>query len=206
MPSTESSPDGGNPATPFKLTDDEVHDLGGGQLVQRDRFATEDEVQRWSDGIATTDASFTRAGTGSTRRVAAAVREDRTAWQVDLPAVFPGLRERFETVRDELNTAAWLGLGAFDVQLAIHGIGSHYSPHRDALRGQTQRRVTAILYLNSDWAPTDGGCLRIHTSEGTRDVEPRGGRLVVFLSHSVLHEVRPTRAVRHAATAWFRGR
>jgi len=41
--------------------------------------------------------------------------------------------------------------------------------------------------------------------DGPRDIEPVGGRLVVFLSDRVEHEVLPTSATRRAATAWFRG-
>jgi SM-20-related protein len=115
------------------------------------------------------------------------------------------MRERFVEVSTELNAAAWMGLSGFSIQLAAFQPGGHYQPHRDALRGDTARRVTAILYLNEEWKAGDGGCLRVHTTGKPRDIEPRGGRLVVFLSDRVLHEVLPGRAVRHAATAWFRG-
>eukprot|EP00966_Prymnesium_polylepis_P084223 1949432-Prymnesium_polylepis.1 len=50
-------------------------------------------------------------------------------------------------------------------------------------------RRSYLLYLNEDWCPADGGCLRIFTDGGLEqapagappsfvDVEPRGGTLV----------------------------
>ncbi len=191
--------------TPLHLTDDEVRRLGDGDLLQRDAFASAAEVRGWSAGITLSDAAFTFAGVGKHGLQGSGVRTDRTAWESDLPGVFPGMRERFADVRTELNQAAWTGLAAFTVQLATYAAGGHYHPHRDALQGDDARRITAILYLNAHWRPRDGGCLRIHPDSGTKDVERRGGRLVIFRAGRLLHEVLPSHATRHAATAWFRG-
>lgn len=191
--------------TPFLLTDTHVRHLGEGALLQVDGFATEDEVEDWSETIARSQADFTQAGTGAGRVRNTDVRTDRTAWEADLPGRFHGMRERFVEVRTELNAAAWMGLDAFAIQLAVFEPGGHYQAHRDALRADAARRVTAILYLNPRWCPADGGCLRVHGTDAPRDIEPQGGRLVVFLSDRVLHEVLPARVVRQAATAWFRG-
>lgn len=195
------------PRVPFSLTEAEVTTFGEGGVVQREAFASLSEVSSWSNAIRDGDAAFTSAGTGESRHRSTAVRADRTAWDGDVPGGLPGLRQRFGEVQEALHTTAWMGRMAFDIQLAIHGPGSHYSPHRDALRGRPGRRVTAILYLNAAWRTADGGCLRIHAPSGeTYDVEPHGGRLVLFLSEQVLHEVILTHATRHAATAWFRTR
>merc|ERR1711862_1017408 len=46
------------------------------------------------------------------------------------------------------------------------GGGTGYARHRDALpeHGEVgkRRRITAIYYLNPEWTPTDGGCLRAY--------------------------------------------
>ena len=60
------------------------------------------------------------------------------------------------------------------------------------------RAYTAILYLNDSWHPDHGGCLRLHVdNDGTGhrhvDVEPLAGRLVVFSSKDIPHEVLPMR-------------
>jgi Rps23 Pro-64 3,4-dihydroxylase Tpa1-like proline 4-hydroxylase len=78
------------------------------------------------------------------------------------------------------------------------------------------REYTAILYLNpTDWCPQrDGGTLRIFTgcadednegtsAESTEEVVPVGGRLVVFDSRMIVHEVLPATRTRLAMTAWM---
>ena len=79
------------------------------------------------------------------------------------------------------------------------------------------RSVTCILYLNPGlpvWDKSeDGGCLRIHnnlnnrvdgdTTESYTDIVPHGGRLLIFDSKTIEHEVRPTSRLRSAATIWF---
>ncbi len=191
--------------TPFQLTEPRVRALGEGLALQVQGFATPEEVHLWSADITESSAAFTQGRTGAGLHRDTAVRGDRRAWASDLPEHFSGLRARFEEVSQELNREAWLGLGGFSIQLAIFEPGARYQAHRDALRGDPGRRVTAILYLNPAWERADGGSLRIHHRASTQDIAPRGGRLVVFLSDRVLHEVLPGHAQRHAATAWFRG-
>ena len=112
-----------------------------------------------------------------------------------------------------------------------------YLPHRDGLplsvvprwslrslekSGTAAREVTALLYLNAPGAFRDastGGELTLHL--GTDDADktghtassrvpilPVGGRLVLFDSRRLLHEVRPHTAPtdRLALTCWIGGR
>ena len=55
-----------------------------------------------------------------------------------------------------------------------------------------------------DWdAARDGGCLRVHHSgDGARDIAPTLGRIVLFESRAVWHEVLPATRPRRAATIW----
>ena len=96
-------------------------------------------------------------------------------------------------------------------QLAVYPDGAAYSRHRDAFPDdgteEEQRRVTAVVYLNPEWLPSAGGVLRAFlppaAGGGSRDVEPRGGRLLLFLSGAVDHEVLPACGQeRVAISAW----
>eukprot|EP00929_Paragymnodinium_shiwhaense_P088271 TRINITY_DN48560_c0_g1_i1.p1 TRINITY_DN48560_c0_g1~~TRINITY_DN48560_c0_g1_i1.p1 ORF type:complete len:470 (-),score=52.16 TRINITY_DN48560_c0_g1_i1:169-1443(-) len=115
------------------------------------------------------------------------------------------------------------------VQLAVYSgdSGARYSAHRDGaeegsadadMQAYSLRVVTAILYLNDTSSPWDkkthGGCLRCYmgadksdkvgtTATEIVDIEPVGGRLVLFSSQAILHEVMPTHRDRFAATVWF---
>jgi SM-20-related protein len=69
--------------------------------------------------------------------------------------------------------------------------------------------VSIILYLNDSWKEADGGQLRLYLpqddgTERVEDVLPIGGRLVVFLSAEVPHEVLPTHKPRLSITGWLR--
>jgi hypothetical protein len=90
----------------------------------------------------------------------------------------------------------------------------YYEKHRDAFPddgsnedGEAQRRLTTICYVNHAWKQGDGGQLRIweRKSDGrqNKDIDPIGGRLVVFLSGAVDHQVMATHKDRVAITAWY---
>ena len=116
------------------------------------------------------------------------------------------------------------------VQVAVYeptGTGGFYVKHTDGgeeggnavdllmsvglleyLRSASCRRrtVTTILYLNGGegWVPNDGGYLRLYLTDGeVLDVAPVGGRLILFDSKMLAHEVLPTKRRRTAATVWF---
>lgn len=140
------------------------------------------------------------------------IRSDRTGWLEDTAAApIAVLLGAFDGLRVALNEHAWLGLRRTEVQLACYpGRGARYARHRDAFVGGEGRRVTAIVYLNPAWTPDDGGQLRMYLSgteagraETSVDIEPIGGRCLVFLSETVEHEVLPAWAPRFAVTAWY---
>lgn len=147
------------------------------------------------------------AGTGRKRHADPTIRGDAIGWLSDqaASATRTALLDHFEAWRGELNREAWLGLRRFEVQLSCYPAGgARYDRHRDALPGGKNRILTAILYLNRDWVPAQGGTLRAWTPDGVVEVSPEGGRLVLFLSERVPHEVLPVWGARYAATGWYR--
>lgn len=89
------------------------------------------------------------------------------------------------------------------------------------------RSFTCILYLNDGWEVPDEGCLRLFKPSAVSvpetgvdtievdvdgllssseddyvDIEPVGGRLVIFDSKRILHAVLPSYAERWAITGW----
>jgi len=60
------------------------------------------------------------------------------------------------------------------------------------------------MYLNSDWRAEDGGALRLALPDGGhRDILPSAGRLVLFQSRLLWHEVLPAHEMRWALSAWI---
>lgn len=125
----------------------------------------------------------------------------------------------------ELEPSRRLLVPKYCMAACYDGDGAFYVPHRDNLprdhpEGANEREVTAILYLVDDepsWeGGRDGGCLRCfvgaerededgHSAQEVRDVEPQLGRLVLFNSRQLLHEVRPTNRRRMAVSIWILG-
>lgn len=85
------------------------------------------------------------------------------------------------------------------------GQGAHFERHLDNSPATPDARVvTAVVYLNPDWSPADGGVLRLYPLAGpAEDVEPTLGALALFWSHRVEHEVLPARTPRYALSLWM---
>jgi SM-20-related protein len=147
------------------------------------------------------------AGLGLERR--AEIRGDSIAWltRAEFPAETELLR-MLEELRQALNREAFLGVAGLELHYAQYPPGAGYARHVDQPFGRDQRRVSVVLYLNEEWNTSDGGALRIDETGGERcrEIDPRGGRLVLFLSESRVHEVLPTRRSRLSLTGWFRAR
>jgi SM-20-related protein len=117
---------------------------------------------------------------------------------------------RMEQLRAGFNQHFFMGLFEFETHFAIYPPGGVYHKHLDQFKGQHERQISAILYLNQDWQKDDGGKLRLYlngtTDDTHMDIMPVGGRLVLFLSAKFLHEVLPAKRERISLTGWFRTR
>lgn len=187
------------------MTNVETEALGTAGWFSREGFPAAAEAA----GVAAarvTAGLFTPAGVSRGHQRDEAIRSDALHWVDRQDASLAPLFTAFEALRVELNEGAWLGLARFELQLAHYPAGgARYVRHRDAFEGEDNRRLTAIVYLNPAWVPEHGGQLLLHV-EPPVQIEPRLGRLVIFLSEKVEHEVLPAWAPRLAATAWYYGR
>jgi SM-20-related protein len=147
-------------------------------------------------------------GRGDHARLAPEVRGDFISWlQQPSRDAEHSLLEKFELLRTSLNRALMTGLEDFEGHFAVYPPGASYARHFDRLAGSDLRAISAVLYLNQDWHPEDGGQLRLYLGGGrSEDVLPQGGRLVAFLSDRFEHEVLPARRERMSFTGWFRRR
>lgn len=106
-----------------------------------------------------------------------------------------------------LNRRLFLGLFSFESHYAHYAPGNFYKRHLDAFRGQANRVLSLVVYLNPGWATSDGGELVLYRDE--RDatglkVVPLLGTVVVFLSEEFPHEVLPAIRDRYSIAGWFR--
>lgn len=149
-----------------------------------------------------------RIGTGPALQRRADIRGDSICW-LEQP-LFAAERElllKLNETRRALNRALYLGLDELEQHYACYPAGSRYERHVDQPRGRGARRLSSVLYLNEHWRETDGGLLRCIADDGvSRDIEPKGGRLVLFLTEGREHEVLPAARERLSVTGWFLGR
>ncbi|CAJ1337808.1 unnamed protein product [Effrenium voratum] len=73
------------------------------------------------------------------------------------------------------------------------------------------RKVTVLLYCNHGWSSAVGGELRVWEpfDQGRgcgRKIEPLAGRMVVFMSEEIWHEVLESHGDRYALTLWIHDR
>lgn len=147
-------------------------------------------------------------GRGQGQDVREGIRGDRILW------LEPGQSEAcdqyltlMDSLREALNRDFYLGLEDFECHFALYPPGSFYRKHLDRFRDDDRRTVSAIIYLNEQWQPEDGGQLRMFLNDdSTLDAQPEGGSLVVFMSADLPHEVLPASRERLSVTGWFRRR
>ncbi|GAC16228.1 2OG-Fe(II) oxygenase [Aliiglaciecola lipolytica] len=106
-----------------------------------------------------------------------------------------------------LNSRLFLGLFSFESHFSHYAPGTYYKRHRDAFKGEAQRVLSVVTYLNSGWGNDDGGELVLFNddsdTEGTK-VVPLMGTVVVFLSEDFPHEVLPAQRDRYSIAGWYR--
>jgi SM-20-related protein len=152
---------------------------------------------------------YRRAGVGRSgqRRRNPFVRRDEVSWiEGDGEAESQWLRW-LDALRAYLNRELMLGLAEVESHFAHYPPGGFYRRHLDAFRGEANRVVSVVAYLNPEWLPADGGELVLYgTDAEIGRFPPLLGTLAVYLSERFPHEVLPTRRDRYSIAGWFRHR
>lgn len=205
------------------LTRERVHTLEADGLVVIDGALSAAEVAAARAEVQRLDAA------GQLEEVEcqskARIRNDRIGWltqqsERELPALclvarlLRGLPAEVE--RHASDAAPWGALRVpRTVMAAVYGgspaAPTYYCKHYDGGGKGNPRKLTAICYLNDGWdVERDGGALRAYLPSARAtgayvDVVPQAGRVLLFDSVTVEHEVRPTFATRCAVTLWVSG-
>ncbi len=112
--------------------------------------------------------------------------------------------ERIGQFMRYLNTTCYTGLRSFEFHYALYPVGAFYRRHLDRFSDDDSRQYSVVCYLNQNWKPAMGGELVIYLEGETVSVLPQAGRLVVFRSGELEHEVRPARQPRLSITGWLK--
>lgn len=166
---------------------------------------------------------FVPATVGKARRHRPDIRSDEICWllpecapALTSPTAFiaptvdpflaqPGLfalRALLEVIRCRMSQDAFVFLDETEMLASHFRPGASYVPHVDRFRGTTDRVFTFVYFLNLNWIETDGGKLHL-MGEGEQLIAPIHGRLALFHTPDLLHEVTVTSVDRFAVTGWL---
>ncbi|MFN3235884.1 MAG: 2OG-Fe(II) oxygenase [Pseudomonadales bacterium] len=135
------------------------------------------------------------------------VRKNSVHWLNEADATVQTWFAWIEQLRQTLNRHLFLGLDSFESHLALYQPGNFYRRHTDAFRGERNRVVSLVAYLNEGWQPDQGGELVLYPDNlAPIKVTPEIGTVVLFLSEEIPHEVLTTQRTRFGVAGWFRVR
>jgi len=155
------------------------------------------------------ETEFKRAGVGRQQdfQLNRFVRSDHICWLNGETPASRAFLAWIETLRQALNRRLLLGLFDYECHYARYPKGAFYKTHRDAFKGQANRVLSTVLYLNPQWGPADGGELELFDDSGEQrlaSIAPEYGKLVVFLSEEFPHQVLAAQRERYSIAGWFR--
>lgn len=192
--------------------DDLIDGLRADGIAVRDGFLSASQVKALIDCAAARrgrgEFAHARIGAGRSLQRRADIRGDSICWLEEplLPAE-QSLLASLEATGRGLNRGLYLGLHEIELHYACYPAGTGYARHIDQPQGHAARRLSSIVYLTEDWCEADGGLLRCAADGGGfREIKPRAGRLVLFLTEGREHEVLRTSRERLSITGWYLGR
>lgn len=155
------------------------------------------------------EAKFSTAGVGRGDNFIRSgfVRTDEISWIMGDSKAGSDWLSWASLLQKYLNEKLLLGLFSFESHFAHYSAGDYYKRHSDAFKGEANRVLSLVLYLNNGWTAADGGELVLYQNDLDFDgikVTPLLGTLVVFLSEEFPHEVLAASRDRYSVAGWYR--
>lgn len=147
-------------------------------------------------------------GRGSDHLLEKTIRTDKIHWLMGDTLAQCQFQKKLEELRIAINRRLMLGLFASESMYAVYREGDFYKKHLDSFKGEKNRILSMVLYLNPIWEAQWGGLLDVYADEQAlmpfAHVAPHFGDMVLFLSEDIPHEVTPTTVNRYSIATWFR--
>ena len=110
-----------------------------------------------------------------------------------------------------LNRTCFMGITEQEFHYAVYPQGAFYKRHLDTFQNDDRRKLSIVCYLNEeDWLPEYGGELTLYLPDGENEkplnIYPVQGRMVIFESQVLEHEVKPVQQERLSITGWLKSR
>ncbi|OYX27621.1 MAG: oxidoreductase [Flavobacteriales bacterium 32-35-8] len=184
--------------------------------VVEDFFSLEDvAVLRQSLLKKHEDNAFKKAAIGNRfeETIVKSIRGDIILWMDEAQADASELLffNKINSLINYLNRTCFLGILHKEFHYALYPKGTFYKRHIDTFQNDDRRKLSFVCYLNEDgWLPENGGELVLYLDENGEQTEkiiyPLPGRVVIFESQIIEHEVRPVNKERLSITGWLKTR
>lgn len=157
------------------------------------------------------EGNFKKAGIGTLgmHQIDRSIRGDEIKW-LDTTNLSPASQlymDQVEAMMRYFNRTLFLSLKDVECHFAHYPSGTFYKRHLDLLKLSDHRKLSFVFYLNPDWKAGDGGELLLYLQEDGQEktvtVDPLLGRLVVFRSEVLEHEVALANKSRYSITGWM---
>ncbi len=195
-----------------------IDDLSNQKYSISDFFFSTEETKQLREAIIRKEnkKDFHQAAVGSSvnEQIVKSIRGDKIRWideenKTETEEIF------FSKVNDfieYLNLTCYMGIEESEFHYAIYPEGTFYQKHVDAFKNDDRRTLSIVLYLNDEeWKDEFGGQLTLYLEDENKaekelDILPLAGRLAVFDSKSIPHEVKTVNRPRYSITGWLKTR
>ncbi|HSI68591.1 MAG TPA: 2OG-Fe(II) oxygenase [Gillisia sp.] len=159
--------------------------------------------------------NFKKAAIGNklNETIEKAVRGDFILWinEADAGDAENVFFSKINSLVSYLNKTCFLGILQKEFHYAVYPEGTFYKRHLDTFQNDDRRKLSLVCYLNDEnWAPENGGELVIYKDvdgvETAKSIYPFPGRVVIFESQLLEHEVKPVKTTRLSITGWLKTR
>lgn len=191
-----------------------IEDLINQKYSIVDNFFSEKEIQLLRHSLlAKYDADrFKKSAIGSRTQeeIDKTIRGDFIFWidETRQDEAEQGFFTKINDLIQYLNQTCFMGILEKEFHYAVYPIGTFYKRHLDTFQNDDRRKLSIVCYLNEDnWPKENGGELTIYTETDEIDVLPLPGRVVIFESQILEHEVKIVKkSKRLSITGWLKTR
>lgn len=132
------------------------------------------------------------------------IRGDNIRWIDDSTPAGMAYLASIDELGRYFNQMLFAGIRRSEAHYACYPSGFGYQWHSDNPAGRDERVISAVFYLNDDWADSDGGRISLYDKAGNlHQLTPKAGRLVLFDSN-LSHQVEITKRTRFSIATWLR--
>ncbi|WP_291100051.1 MULTISPECIES: 2OG-Fe(II) oxygenase [unclassified Empedobacter] len=195
-----------------------IDDLSNQKYSISDFFFSTEETKQLREAIIRKEniTDFHQAAVGSSvnEQIVKSIRGDKIRWideenKTETEEIF---FSKINDFIDYLNLTCYMGIEESEFHYAIYPEGTFYQKHVDAFKNDDRRTLSIVLYLNDEeWKDEFGGQLTLYLADENKvekelDILPLAGRLAVFDSKTIPHEVKTVNRPRYSITGWLKTR